>query len=241
MPVNVNLPQFNEILQSIFCISVLNESGTCFVCRLNANQIIVITCKHIFTNANDGDIVNFEFVRYDNQFDNFSGILLCSKMDHSDICAIIVDDSKFQCSVLFQSLKVPSRVFIGDEVFVLGFPFIMNNNTFQSEPIFIGNIFYPQAILRHGYVASASVSDHGSKRILLDLHNNPGFSGGPIIKKGHLTGTMNFGYIPIGVMSGYYYDKVNGKINSDTNSGISYGCSYDIIWRRIMEYEYNGK
>lgn len=235
------IPRFDEILQSVFHISVSSSSGTCFVCRLTDDKIIVITCKHMFPNSDSDDTVNFSFMHYDGTTDDFSGTLLYSDTCQGDICAIIVNDSRFSCAISFNSFEIPGRVFIGDEIFVLGFPFIMTNKTLRPEPIFIGDTFYPQAILRHGYVASSLVSDKDSKRILLDLHNNPGFSGSPIIKKGRISGTMDFGYIPIGVISGYYYDKINDEIKTDTNSGISYGCPFDIIWRQIMEYKYKNE
>lgn len=229
-------PRFDDILQSTFCISVLSNMGSCFVCRLDNARIVIITCKHMFPDANNGDVVDFQFIRHNNVKDNFSGKLLYSEAHHGDICAVIVDDSKFLCAVQFQSIEILADLCIGDEVFVLGFPFIMKSKVFSPEPMFVGDAIYPQAILRHGYVASASVSNNGARHILLDLHNNPGFSGGPIIKKGRLFGTMDFGYVPVGVMGGYYCDEVDGKIESDTNSGISYGCPFSIIWQQLMNY-----
>lgn len=236
---------FEDILKSVFCIQVGNSSGTCFVCQLDEGRKLIITCKHLFENNVDGDSVKFSFRRYKDGFSEFSGVLLCPYTDVGDICAIVVEDnnSLLPCVILFDSIDISGHISLGSEIFMLGFPFLTGSETMWLESIDVNNIVYPKPIFRHGYTASGIICDEKHTRILLDMHNNFGFSGSPILMRCRFKNCFDFSYFIVGIMCGYYRDRVNFeceskcKLSANINSGIAYCCPLDAIRFRIGQYK----
>ena len=166
---------FDDIVRSTFMVCVSDGgSGTCFACRVDAMRIAFITAKHVFPDAEDESEVCFDLDCYTaNSFTchrnsegvHFSGVLLCGgrlsgvQFD-SDICAVIVEDPAFPCVIRLCDLAARDLVALGDEVFLLGFPFIFDY-PFCFETMLVGEERYPKAMLRHGYVASANLVING--------------------------------------------------------------------------------
>lgn len=195
---------------------------------------MVVTCRHIFDkDAKDGDTLNFSFAQCGNKTNDFSGILLTSPEPRNDICGVLVEDSGFDCAIMLNTLTISPPIHTGDEVFVLGFPFLMNNGSLHPEPVFIKGAIYPQALLKHGYV-SGCPSDDNRRQLLIDMHNNAGFSGSPILKRVYSQNSCD-GLILMGVLCGFYWDEINGKIEKQFNSGIAYGCPFSLLQHRILK------
>ena len=81
---------------------------------------------------------------------------------------------------------------IGQQVYFLGFPMGMVNNTGREL-----NRNFPVPLAKSGILSGAEKP----KKIWIDGHNNPGFSGGPLVFVPH--GKPNIGYRVAGVISGY--------------------------------------
>lgn len=167
------------------------------------------------------------------EYNDFSGILLTSPEPRNDICGVLVEDSGFDCAIMLNTLTISPPIHTGDEVFVLGFPFLMNNGSLHPEPVFIKGAIYPQALLKHGYV-SGCPSDDNRRQLLIDMHNNAGFSGSPILKRVYSQNSCD-GLILMGVLCGFYWDEINGKIEKQFNSGIAYGCPFSLLQHRILK------
>ena len=75
---------------------------------------------------------------------------------------------------------------------------------------------FTAAFIKKGILSSEITNPNGIRTIFLDGHNNPGFSGGPIVFKRPDSPEWNIG----GVVSGYVW-KANQVISvTDTNSFI---------------------
>ena len=236
---------FDDVVRSTFRILVHDEhSGTCLACRLDAQHVAFITCKHLFPDEENGDMAGFGIECRDSYCSDadacsFSGVLLHDGNPESDICAIIADDSALPCAIRFQDIAggcfseycgrdARGSAELGDEVFVLGFPFIFDYQV-DFETMVVGGVLYPKAVLRHGYVSAAHMIVNGTDAMLLDVASNHGFSGGPVVKK-IISVEGCASYLPVGVLCGVYQEDVRSK------ETITRGCPLDGILGLVSRY-----
>lgn len=116
-------------------------------------------------------------------------------------------------------------VFVGQEVFFLGFPFGLFGEMGAA------NNDYPLPFIKRATVSCFEHNQNGLHRIFLDGNNNPGFSGGPVVFA--FPGTREFRVAA--VISGYRYENqpvFHGTeslpLSTRHNTGIifSYGIGY---------------
>ena len=98
-------------------------------------------------------------------------------------------------------LKIPAPMTLAKDVYFLGFPFNMSLD--------VGNLNadFPLPFVKRA-ILSAFFTDRGL--VLLDGHNNPGFSGGPVVGSD--------GERVIGVISGYRHQR-QAVLDSNENEG----------------------
>lgn len=222
---------FDNILESVFCIEYGDSKATAFAVKCTDSSIGFLTCKHLFKSLSDGDDVEFALVQSGGNRQLFNGRLYLS--DHEDAAFILVHNIDLVCLISFDDIIQLCHYGIGDEVFIIGFPFIFNGNVESSPFLWNGNS-YPTGVFRHGYIASYGIVDAKKDHslILLDLHNNHGFSGSMVFKK--ISCSNEFRYYPIGLISGYYLDKQNNNLDKGINSGLSYCSPFKNLIRHMI-------
>lgn len=201
-------------------------TGTCFTINVDNRQYI-ITARHLFMDKdNHDDYWEFLGDTIDIKFNKRWNSIPITIIGH---CT-----QKIDISVLTAQIQIPllggyefptdkNAIWYGDEMFFLGFPH-------QREADIGANIPFP--ILK-----SAKVSEGNPDYLLLDGHNNSGFSGGPVVyKKSQLISpkegglSMRSGPNPLlfaGVVSGYIPEEIKGDlvqtgigVKSEVNSGM---------------------
>ena len=191
-------------------------TGTCFTINVDNRQYI-ITARHLFKHRNEHDFWTYRGDSIDIKFNKQWNPIPIKIIGH---CTQEID-----ISVLTAQIRIPllggyefptdkNEIWYGDEMYFLGFPH-------QREADIGYNIPFP--ILK-----SAKVSGGNLDYLLLDGHNNSGFSGGPVVyKRSRLVDkdqglSMVVGPNPLlfaGVVSGYFEEEVEGDL-IQTNIGV---------------------
>jgi len=86
-------------------------------------------------------------------------------------------------------------IVLGQEAFFLGFPYGLFGEAGEL------NSNYPVPFVKRATVSSVRVSEFGPAVVFLDGHNNPGFSGGPVLFKEQEHGELKVA----SVISGYRF------------------------------------
>lgn len=206
----------SEIVNRVFRIKYMGYAGTCFTLEHNGSQFIV-TAKHLFQYANYPSTADVEIL--DNKAYHTYNVEVHYPEDSYCDIAVMKIKSDILLSPQFGNKNTTEAMIYGQDVYFLGFPFDLDSD--------LGLI--PNTSIPMPFVKKACLSGFMGDKILLDGHNNPGFSGGPVCYKPSNSITMNVA----GVISGYRYAKNNViSNNAETNdyvkenTGIIY--AYDI-------------
>lgn len=206
------------ILSTTFNIIYNGNSGTAFLVDSDKGQLL-ITAKHIFGNVSSGDNVQYDLV-INNTNQTFSNTVFIHSNLHVDIAVVRLGNPLVKETL---SLKKGDSYFLAQRCLFLGYPLFQLGS--QTD---IGKIpFVKSAII------SAFHEENKTEIMLLDGHNNVGFSGGPVITYSE---ALDKQFI-IGVISGYIIDPKNvnvvlgsitTQIRVNENSGIiiSYAAEY---------------
>jgi hypothetical protein len=100
-------------------------------------------------------------------------------------------------------LELPASIggtVMGQDAFFLGFPSLLGTVD-QSGP----NRGYPIPFIRHGVISAKSQDRFGNIVLYLDGHNNPGFSGGPVIFRNQKYDRFHVA----GVVTGFKVEKLH--------------------------------
>jgi hypothetical protein len=158
------------MLDRIFPIRAGTRAGTCFVIDVDEQQYLV-TARHLVAGIKPGAKVEifrngiwrpivFQPVFPENQ--------------KIDAVALVLD------TVLAPKLDLPvgaAGIILGQKVFFLGFPFGLASRSKDR------NDFIP--FVKAGILSAIDYGDKQTPIVYVDGHNNPGFSGGPIIFANH--------------------------------------------------------
>ena len=192
----------NRILQRTFRIRCGRITGTCFTVDVERQRYLV-TARHIAGAVNHQAVVE---IAHEGTWKHLPVRLVGHGEGEIDI-SVLAPQQLFGGSA---PLTIPAPMTLAEDVYFLGFPFDMSLD--------VGNL---NADFPLPFVKKATLSaftDVG--QVLLDGHNNPGFSGGPVVDSS--------GDRVIGVVSGYRYDRQNvldcsgdkGPYTYDMNTGI---------------------
>ena len=107
---------------------------------------------------------------------------------------------------------------LAQDVYFLGFPFGMSTDIGDL------NLNFPLPFVKKA-ILSAFGKDEGL--VLLDGHNNPGFSGGPVVAGGSAVDGSGVGII--GVISGYRADRQAVRDSSKNEGPYTYDMNTGII------------
>ena len=172
-----------NILWRTFPIRYSSREATCFTADVDGKRYIV-TARHVLQGMGESDTVE---IMYQGQWRRLSVRLVGHGEGDVDVSVLAPD-------VLFgapHELELwAGGLTLAEGVYFLGFPYGMSMDVGKL------NEGMPVALVKSA-VISALYMPEG--RFLLDGHNNPGFSGGPVVRDARLTTPQTV----IGVVSGY--------------------------------------
>ncbi len=176
-----------NILQRTFRIRSGDSTATCFTVDVDNRQYI-ITAKHLLKEVIGQSIVQ---IMYDKQWTNLPVKLVGHCEADVDISVLAADRP---ISPTHPLDTTQAGLVLAQDVYFLGFPYGLASEVLSSL-----NNDFPLP-----FVKKAIVSQFDKGYIMLDGHNNPGFSGGPVVFHPRL----NSNDLSVaGVVSGYRFEK----------------------------------
>jgi S1-C subfamily serine protease len=196
-----------SILTSTFNIFTDTSSGTCFTVSDNNHEYIV-TAKHLFrrkTQHADSVTVKINVNKIET---SFKAIVYFHPNVSVDLAVLKLNKKISQDKSL--PIKDGPKYYLGQECLFLGYPLFNLGSETQTDKI----PFVKKAII------SAFYEDKGINFLLLDGHNNPGFSGGPVIT------TSGEDQFIVGVISGFINERKSMQIRPDRrNDSLQYSLT----------------
>lgn len=158
----------SNVIQRVFKIKNNGSVGTIFTIEIDNKQYI-ITAKHLATNIYDSAQV---MIYHENQWKTIDFKLI----GH---CPDPIDISVFATDIQLTPSNLPSEptcdgIVYGQDVYFLGFPYDLSG---MGESI---NRGFPMPFVKKA-ILSAIINENNITLLCLDGHNNPGFSGGPVV------------------------------------------------------------
>ena len=203
------------ILENTFLVINNDQFGTCFT-AFYQNQEYLITAKHLFQKTNkSGDTTTIQVLAYNSTITITTPVYFHPNSE-IDIAVLKLNTRISKVDPLFLLDAEKIRFSIGQNCYFLGFPLGFHTQLDQGQlPIVKGAIIS----------ALRKIKASSKLLILLDGHNNSGFSGGPVVATNE---GVKEQFI-IGLISGYYPDphpieipseKGNARVIYNSNSGI---------------------
>ena len=144
------------------------ETGTAFTIDVDGKQYL-LTAKHLLKGVADGSTATIQISKNKTWVDLSVKVLQCA--DPVDIAVLVPPK---QLTVTHPLTPASDGVFMGEDVWFVGFPFAM--------PAIFGNTAGDIGIARRAMVAQFDLQPTiKATRFLLDGVNNPGFSGSPVV------------------------------------------------------------
>ena len=167
----------SNVISRVFKLKYNNQTGTCFIVGDDEKQYFV-TAKHVLQTRDKKAVLldelkdggNIELFR-DNKWLSTS-VIKCKHSNQADI------------SVFEKKKKIPAHplpatmagIVYGQDLFFLGFPYGMASDIGEL------NRNFPLPFVRKGILSLIDMNQK-TKPFIIDGHNNPGFSGGPVVFK----------------------------------------------------------
>ena len=190
----------NNVIQRVFYLRHV-KTGTCFTLDIDSKQYF-ITARHVVENLKDND--NIELL-YKNKWESFKVTLI----GHSKVVDISVFAIKNQLLLAHPLPATTAGIVYGQDLYFLGFPYGYYTDIGET------NRGFPLPLVKEGILSNMSTKEN--PYLLIDGHNNLGFSGGPVIFK--KSGSNDFSVA--GVVTGFYKEHdEKDEILENTNSGI---------------------
>ena len=198
----------SNILQRTFRIRYKGNTGSCFTVDVEGGRYL-ITAKHVVESIPDDADVDLS---YNGGWLPLRVRLVGHGAGDIDVTAL-APQGLFGAS---HALKLTTAgLVLAEDIYFLGFPYGLGMEVKTDL-----NAGFPLPLVKKAAVSALGLEDGP---ILLDGHNNPGFSGGPVARR-----RTKEEQTVIGVVSGYRFDRhnvrdANGDKTSytyDTNTGI---------------------
>ncbi len=176
-----------NILTRVFPIKVGEDTGSSFTLEVEGRQYL-ITARHIVFGLSDGDSI--ELLR-ENRWTPFKVRRLNVEPLAADAAVLVLP------TVLEQTLQIKAAydgLTLAESLYFLGFPYGL------SMPRALQPSGFPIPFVKHGICSAFGRAADKVTYVWLDGHNNPGFSGGPIVRQppGGATPTI------VGVVSAFW-------------------------------------
>lgn len=198
-----------DVYSRILKTKYQNMEATTFLIE-NDSINYFVTARHLINDKKNNDTITIQVLR-EGKWEDIQGKLLLHQNENVDI-AVIKPDSYFGF-VSAISIVEKENYYVGEEGYFLGFPLSIETSMDNVNGLF------PTALLKKAILSGGTSLDKDTKVLLLDGHNNAGFSGGPVFFKNDSAWSL------IGVISGYLNENKiittpQGKIVFNENSGI---------------------
>jgi hypothetical protein len=202
----------SDILQNVFEIKYKDNTGSSFRISFN-NKDYLITAKHLFGTIKHNSEIEFEVLK-DSGWIKLKAIILEHTNNNIDIAVLALNTNQLKGN----KVNLKGDYLLSQKCFFLGFPFGLNMNGG------VLNDGFPLPFVKSGILSSFTTDSLGMTMIFLDGHNNPGFSGGPVVVIDQSKPTENVMSI-ISVISAYINEEKIiktpfGDISNKENSGI---------------------
>lgn len=202
----------SEIFQNVLFVKNGDHTGTCFYTGIE-KKVYLITARHLFSDSIVSDSKVAIEIWQNNRWDKIEGNLLLHNNREIDIALIDINQSDENEMPYDLTVKGMS---LSQECFFLGFPY---NYKMDVKPEL--NNGRPIPFIKKGIISAWNVDNSGTFKIFLDGHNNPGFSGGPVV----IANLNSKKFSVIGIISSYIAQNnvVNtpfGQMSFNENSGI---------------------
>ena len=178
-----------NVLQRTFRIMYGNGTGTAFTIDVDGKQYLV-TAHHVIENIKDTDSIS---IYHEQQWKQIPTRLVGIGSPDFDIAVLALP---YQISPTYPLTPTTAKIFLGQDIYFLGYPYGLH---IEVGPDL--NASFPLPLVKKGIVSSFIFGDNQLNHLLLDGHNNPGFSGGPVFYS--TNGNQEF--CVAGVISGYRY------------------------------------
>ncbi len=199
-----------NILQRTFHIRCRCAFGTCFTLDVDDKRYLA-TAKHVVNDIQEDDLI--EVAHGDGEWLPVGVKLVGHGEGEADVSVLapqVLFGAAYPLSI------TTAHLMLAEDIYFLGFPFGMS---FDVGDL---NAGFPMPLVKKGIVSALPLEDG---LILLDGHNNPGFSGGPVVRRGTSTEQT-----VVGLVSAYRYDRnkvldtagEEGPYTYDVNTGIVY-------------------
>ncbi len=211
----------NVTFQRVYAVRIGNLQGSAFTIDVDNKQYLV-TARHLFRDNSTSQNISIFF---DTAWANIQVKLVVPLVDSFDVAVLA---PPFQLSPTADLITTIDKIVIGQEMFFLGFPSML-----RSIDKGLVNRGYPLAFVKKAVLSAIGLGRFGNKMLYLDGHNNPGFSGGPVV-------FWNQGYNKqciAGVISGFRGERLLKPDNTRTlvptdslfgNSGIILATPIDV-------------
>ena len=185
-----------EAYYRVLRIKCGNDVGTTFTIEHNDEQFLV-TAKHLFKKANFPSRCIVELLM-DRGYVSKKVKIAYHEIPSVDIAVMKLCPPE-NVTPTYDNPFTKTDVIIGQDVFFLGFPF-----HFEHSVVRMPSRGIPMPLVKKACLSALQDMNDGSKLLLLDGINNPGFSGGPVCFKPHSSKIMSI----CGIVKGYRYNPV---------------------------------
>lgn len=196
----------SNILTRVFCLKIGDQQGTGFTIEVDGRQYL-ITARHLVSKAPSRGTIE---------------ILRDSQWLKIDYQTILVEPTTVDIAVLALPIQISNLLpielgfkssYLSQAVFFVGFPYGLS---VDGRAI---NGGFPIPLVKHGIIASLGFNHDP---FLVDGINNPGFSGGPVVRA-----EVGSSPIILGVISAYraeqatvYAENVKTGLTVGLNTGL---------------------
>ncbi|MFH4965675.1 serine protease [Gaetbulibacter sp. M235] len=184
-----------NVIARTYHIKYKNGTGTCFTIDFEGKQYFV-TAKHVIENLKNGEIVE---LFYKKKWQKVQ-VKLTGHSKYSDVSVFATD------ILLNKDLPLPTKfggIAYGQDLYFLGFPYGLKSEVGSL------NREFPFPLVKKG-ILSAIFMEPPAKYMLIDGHNNPGFSGGPVVFKEGNSNVFNV----CGIISSYRFELQETYLNN---------------------------
>lgn len=214
-----------EVIQSVFRIRSLKGEGTAFAVSFESRQYLVTAAHVLFADDSRpslSSIFPLEVFHADTWKPLECRVVGCGE-DPSDIAVLAPPQVLASYNL---KLGTDSLVY-GQEVFFLGFPYSMHGKIGKM------NNDFPMPYVKRAIVSM--INFIGQQQLVLDGHNNAGFSGGPVVFQP--VGRQNTGWQIAAVVEGFssarspVYETATEQETSlyvEENTGLISACPMDV-------------
>jgi len=214
-----------NVLTRVFAIKTESQLGTAFTVDHEGKQYLV-TARHLFSRSDSIQVIS---ILRDSLWRQITVRLVAPLSDSADVAVLAPPQ---QLSLSFPLPASMGGLILGQEAYFLGFPSLL------STPAQGGmNMGFPIPFIKHAIISAMSPDTFGNRILYLDGHNNPGFSGGPVVFWNQDQSAFCLAGVVVAFQSEQLWkpDSVTKWKSADVwgNSGIVVAIGIDAVLQRI--------